>query len=382
MKNLSNILKEDFENILNMSCIRWELLANKTILITGASGLIGSNIINAIIYANETKKYNIKIIAVVRNIEKALKKLFILQLNNEKRWIVTPLAEAHNDNYNKSGNSKTITTNNITLLTSDIEDFKEVDGDIDYIIHAANPTSSKFFVQNPVETINTAIIGTKNLLEIAKNKKVKSFVFLSSMEVYGNPKKGEIIKENYVSGFDSLKTRNCYPLSKKLCESLCNAYFSEYGIPAKIVRLTQTFGPGVEYDDGRIFAELMRCAVEKRDIVLKSKGETERCYLYTADAVSAILTVLLNGKIGEAYNAANPKTYCSIADMAEMVSSQIANNTIKVTYQLEDTQKLGYANTLYMNLNVDKLTSLGWLHSQGLKSMFGRMIKFCLVNKK
>ena len=380
MNNISNILKEDFEIILNMSCIKWELLANKTILITGASGLIGSNIINTIIYANETRKCNIKVIAVVRNIEKALKKLFVWQFNKEKRWISTPFAEARNVNYNKSGNSKTITTNNITLLTSDIEDFKEVDGDIDYIIHAANPTSSKFFVHNPVETINSAIIGTKNLLEIAKYKKVKSFVFLSSMEVYGSPKKGEIVKENFVLGFDSLKTRNCYPLSKKLCESLCNAYFSEYEVPIKIVRLTQTFGPGVEYDDGRIFAELMRCAVEKRDIVLKSKGETERCYLYTADAVSAILTILLNGKNGEAYNAANPGTYCSIAEMAELVANQVANNSIKVTYQIEDTQNLGYADTLFMNLGIEKLKNLGYFPSQPLKSMFERMIEYCLDN--
>lgn len=348
MNKLNKILIEDFENILNMTCIKWELLANKTILLTGASGLIGSNIINTIIYANETRKYNIKIIAVVRDITKTLKKLITKELNN------------------------------ITFITSDIEEFKTVDGNFDYIIHAANPTSSKFFVERPVETINTAIIGTKNLLEIAKNKKVKSFVFLSSMEIYGNPKKGEVICEDYVSGFDSIVIRNCYPMSKKLCESLCKAYYSEYEVPTKIIRLTQTFGPGVEYHDGRIFAEFMRCVIEKKDIVLKTKGETERCYLYTADAVSAILTVMLSGNNGESYNAANPNTYCSISGMANLVADNVANGAIKVKYRLEDVTKLGYANTLYMNLVTSKLESLGWKPTTDLKKSFEKSIKSIL----
>ena len=343
MKYLNDILKEDFENILKTPCINWEHLKNKKILITGASGLIGSNLINFILYSNAKRNYNIKIIAVVRNIEKALHKL--------------------------------IDTEKITFITGNIQDLKEVESDVDYIIHAANPTSSKFFMENPVETINTAIVGTKNILEIAKTKKVKSFVFLSSMEIYGNPQKGEIIKEDYVAGFNPSITRNCYPMSKKLCEALCKAYYTEYNVPTKVLRLTQTFGPGVEYNDGRIFAEFMRCLIENRNIVLKTKGETERCYLYTADAISAILTVLICGKDGECYNAANPETYCSISEMAKLVANKIANDSIKVTYQQEDIQKLGYANTLYMNLNVDKLKDLGWLPNTNLLSMFINMIK-------
>ena len=350
MRKLNEILKNDFENLLKLPCIQWEDLRNKTVLISGATGLIGSNIINLILYANQNKGYNIKIVAIIRDIEKARNK-FICQ-------------------------------DSITYITSDITNIKSIDYDIDYIIHAANPTSSRYFVDNPVETINTALTGTKNLLEIAKNKKVKSFVFLSSMEVYGNPKKGENISEDYVAGFNPCITRNCYPMSKKLCESLCVAYCSEYRVPAKVVRLTQTFGPGVEYNDGRIFAEFMRCVIEKRDIVLKTKGETERCYLYTADAVSSILTILLSGIDGECYNAANPDTYCSISEMAELVANRVANNSIKVTYQLEDVQKLGYANTLYMNLNVDKLESLGWKPSCDLFSMFNKMIQMIRLDKK
>ena len=195
------------------------------------------------------------------------------------------------------------------------------------------------------------------------------------MEVYGNPQKGEIISENYISGFDPTITRNCYPMSKKLCESLCQAYYSEYNVPTKVLRLTQTFGPGVEYNDGRIFAEFMRCVVEKRDIVLKTKGETERCYLYTSDAVSAILTVLLSDKNGECYTVANPQTYCSIAEMAELITTKLGKGQIKVVYDIaEDITKLGYANTLYMNLTIDKLKSLGWTPKTDLITMFKNMI--------
>lgn len=345
MIELNTTLVKDFNEVLHATFIDWPKLANKTILITGASGLIGANFANTILYANQRKNYNIKIIAVVRNIEKATNKL--------------------------------ISQDNITFINSDVKDLKGIEAPIDYIVHAANPTSSKFFIEKPVETIQTAILGTQNLLEIAKAKNVKNFIFLSSMEVYGNPSKGEIIKENHVAGFDPTVTRNCYPMSKKLCESLCQAYYSEYKVPTNVLRLTQTFGPGVEYNDGRIFAEFMRCVIEKRDIVLKTKGETERCYLYTSDAVSAILTAMFSEKCGECYTVANPETYCSIAEMAELVAKEVSKNTIKVTYQLQDITKLGYANTLYMNLNVDKLKALGWQPTHDLVSMFNNMINTC-----
>lgn len=134
------------------------------------------------------------------------------------------------------------------------------EGAVDYIIHCANPTSSSFFINKPVETIDTAVNGTKNILDFARNKGVASFVFLSTMEVYGFPAKGHKVKECEGGNFNSTIVRNCYPLSKQLCENLCVAYLSEYDIPAKVLRLTQTFGPGVDYNDGRVFAEFARCS--------------------------------------------------------------------------------------------------------------------------
>ena len=144
----------------------------------------------------------------------------------------------------------------------------------------------------------------------------------------------------------------------------------------RVLRLTQTFGPGVDYQDARVFAEFARCVIEGKNIVLKTKGETKRNYLYTADAVTAILIVLLEGKIGEAYNAANEQTYCSIYDMAVLAAEHCAAGRISVEVQGEkNAEALGYAPTLHMNLDTGKLRALGWKASCTLPEMFDRMIE-------
>ena len=149
---------------------------------------------------------------------------------------------------------------------------------------------------------------------------------------------------------------------------------SQYGVPSKVVRLTQTFGPGVQYNDGRVFAEFARCAIEGRNITLHTKGETKRSYLCTEDAVNAILTVLLKGQDGEAYNAANEDTYCSIYEMAKLVANECAGGKIKVVIEETDASTFGYAPTLHMNLDSKKIRHLGWEPKDGLLDMYSKMI--------
>jgi len=252
----------------------------------------------------------------------------------------------------------------------------EVKEKIDYIVHLASPTSSRFFSENPVDTMTVNIEGTRAVLELARNQSVEKVIFSSSMEVYGIPEKGHKVTEVDIGRFQTTNPRNSYPIAKIACEALCHSYFAQYAVPATVLRFTQTFGPGVKYEDGRIFAYFMRCVIEKKDIVLKTAGLTERSYLYTADAVSAILVALLKGKTGEAYTAANPDTYCSIREMAEMAAGELAKGRIKVVYDIaEDVAKLGYAQTLYMDLNTDKLEQLGWKPDVNLQSAFSRMIR-------
>lgn len=342
---INKILEEDLQYICYGSNVDFPEFEGKTTLITGATGLIGFTVASALLYYGESCVNPPKIIAIVRNMEKAR-------------------------NMYSDFNSA-----NIKFIVSDICNKINIDEPIDYIVHGASQTSSKAFVAEPVETINTALGGTINMLELAKEKQVKSFVYLSSMEVYGSPSTDEKIDELHGTNLDTMSVRTSYPESKRMCESLCSAYCSEYGIPARIVRLTQTFGAGVSYSDGRVFAEFARCAIESRNVVLHTKGETKRNYLYTADAAAAILTVLLKGENGEAYNAANEETYCSIYEMAELVANDCADKKIKVEVQLEDINQFGYAPTLKMNLDTSKLKALGWSASMDLKSMFDRLIE-------
>ena len=143
----------------------------------------------------------------------------------------------------------------LKIITADVRSVRPENVGADYIIHAASQTSSKAFIETPVETVMTAVEGTVNMLEFARANNAKGFVYLSSMEVYGTPSTDEKIDEKHSTNLDTMSVRTCYPESKRMCESLCASYASEYGVPAMVVRLTQTFGPGVEYNDGRVFAE-------------------------------------------------------------------------------------------------------------------------------
>jgi len=264
---------------------------------------------------------------------------------------------------------------NISFAVGDIRDCFDIKEKIDFIIHGASVTSSNDFVARPSLTIDTTVNGSRVVLDLAVNKKVSSMVYLSTMEVYGVNAEEKRITENDIGYLNPMNVRSCYPESKKLCECMCAAYHSEFSVPVKVARLTQTFGPGVVYNDGRVFADFARCYIEGRDIVLHTAGETKRSYLYTADAVAAVLTILLSGKNGEAYHVANEDTYCSILEMANLVSAIESNKKIKVVIEIDDEVR-GYAPTLKMNLDTSKIKRLGWYPSAGLKQMFIRTIEW------
>lgn len=338
---MKKVQVEDCEKIGKLDFIDWNQFHEKKILITGSTGLIGSNLVNAIAYNSIHKKLNIKIVLPVRNMKLA-EEMF--------GWTGAEIIPYESNTLMKIAN-------------------------VDYVVHLASPTSSKYFAENPVDTMLVNIESYKALLEWCVGQKIKKFIGISTMEVYGYPNKGHEVRENEVGAFETMNARNSYPIAKIACETLCNSFYVQYSVPIVILRATQTFGPGVKYDDGRVFAQFMRSVVEEKDIVLKSEGLTERSYLYTADMVSAILLSLLKAQPGQAYSVANPNTYCSITEMAELVSNEVAGGKITVLFDIaKNIEKLGYAKTLYMNLNVDKIKKLGWKPYTGLKEMFERMI--------
>ena len=344
MWNENKIMLEDLERIASSSFIGGDSFRASSIFITGGTGLIGQTMIKALLYADMKLNLGIHITALVRDKKKA------------EDMFASLLSE----------------TNALSFIEGSVESLPPLSG-FDYMIHGASPTQSRYFVTNPVETITTAVNGTLNMLSAARTMNLKGFVYLSSMEVYGTPLTDEKIKETYPCNIDLSLPRNSYPESKRLCESLCASFASEYGVPARSVRLAQTFGPGVKRDDGRVFAQFARNVAEGRNIVLATAGRTKRTYLYTADAVSAILTVLGKGKDGESYNAANESTFCSIFEMAELVAGLYPGRKVDVICNSGDSS--AYASEAHLNLSSEKLESLGWQPSTGLEDMYRRMIE-------
>lgn len=343
--NPLKIFQEDAQKIAQSTSIDWALLAGKNVLITGATGLIGTTIIRGLLEYNETNDTEIGILALVRNEEKA-NSLFGDAVKNGQ----------------------------IKLLVGDVLEKIKTLEPVDFIIHGASETASRAFVETPVETILTAIDGTRNLLEFARDKQVHGMVYLSSMEVYGRPADGEVLTEDKMGYLDPMAVRSSYSESKRMVENLCVSYAAEYHVPVKIVRLTQCFGPGVGSRDARVFAEFARNAVQGRDICLQTKGETKRMYLYTADAATAILAVLTRGREQEAYNAANASTYCSIAEMAQLVAEAFGEGKCRVVFAGATAQNQFYNPTMEVFMDMTKLEKLGWQAMVGLREMYERMI--------
>ena len=223
-------------------------------------------------------------------------------------------------------------------------------------------------MEKPVETIYTAINGSRNILEFAKNKRLEGMVYLSSLEIYGVNEK-ENIKERDYGYIDILNPRSSYSESKKMVETMCISYGTEYGVPVKIARLAQTFGAGVSISDNRVFAQFAKAIINKENIILHTKGETKRNYCYTTDAVRGIFTILTKGENNNAYNVANKNSYCSISEMAHLLEDEYT----KVEYKIDEVNR-GYNPTVKIALNTEKLNALGWEAKVNLKEMFDRLI--------
>lgn len=343
----SKVFCEDLEQICAAEYIPWEQLRGKSVFVTGATGLIGSALVSALLYAELHKSLGLSVIALVRSVERA-KEQFRAQLD--------------------------ACAGTLHFVEGTVEQLPLLSFDIDLIVHGASPTASSFFVTHPVETIQTAVLGTSNLLQLANEKKVQSILYLSSMEIYGSPHTDAPLKEADVDYMNPLVVRNCYPESKRICENLCVSFHSEYGVPVKMIRLAQTFGPGVAKNDVRAFAQFARSAAAGEDIVLLTKGESRQTYLYTMDAVGACLAVLLKGKPGAAYNAANMETYCSIFEMAKLVAETIGNGRSNVKIAENKQGETKYPPTHHYLLDTALLQTLGWRATISLSEMYRRMI--------
>jgi dTDP-glucose 4,6-dehydratase len=345
------ILQEDIEYLIKH--FDFSDLYNTAVLITGATGLIGSQIVKVLSALNRIKNAHITIYALIRD---SIKAQVIFQ--------------------------HLYSVEQIHFIINDIRQPLNIDVEVDYIIHGASITASRTFVEKPVKTIDTTYIGTHSMLDFAKTKNVKSMVYLSSMEVFGiTDTRLKNVKEEDYGYIDILNPRSSYSESKRLCECLCACYAKEYGTPVKIARLTQVVGAGIDYNDTRVAAQFARSVIENKDIILKTEGKTLRPIVYTRDAIAGIFTVLLRGSVGEAYSVANRETAVQIRETAKMVVEKIANNNIKLLFDIDVPAEYVPNLDLKLSLNTDKAESLGWKAEVGLEESYRRMVESMRMRK-
>ena len=315
--------------------ISW--LEGKTIFIAGASGGIGSFLIDLLMRMD----VQVKVLALGRNKSRL-----------DARFSQYPRVSVLVEDITKS----------IPLV------------ECDYIINAASNTHPVQYASYPVDTIMTNVLGTKNLLELASKQKKCRFIFMSSVEIYGQ-NKGDTHKflEDYCGYIDCNTLRAGYPESKRAGEALCQAYAAEKGVDAAILRLSRVYGPTMANDDSKAIAQFIRNAVNKEDIILKSDGTPLYSYAFVYDAVSALLHTMIHGETGAAYNVSGDDSDISLKDLAKILA-EIAG--VKVVYHAPSSvEAKGFSAATKALLDTEKLKKIGWKSQYGLKAGLEQTIR-------
>lgn len=316
---------DDLRQIVGMD-ISWDKLKNAAVLITGSTGLIGSCVTDALILADEQYSLGLTLILLVRNRERASQRF------------------AGHENI-------------ISYCVQDICSALQLDRKIDFIINCASNAHPKLYASDPVGTIVTNVIGLNNILSFAVEHNVKRVLELSSVEIYGESKgDAEKFDEEYCGVLNCNTYRGGYPESKRVCETLCHSYYAMYGLDCVIARLSRCYGPTMQMTDSKASAQFIKNAVNGEKIVLKSNGKQKYSYLYMADAVSGMLTVLLEGKSDEAYNVSDEISDVTLGEFAEAAAA--ASGT-EVIYDIPEKMD-GYSGAMMSVLCSDKLKKLGW----------------------
>ena len=318
----------------------WEKLSGCNILVTGATGLIGSCLVDMLMN-NPHRDY--QVYALGRNAKRAAERFLKYQDNNTFHFI-----------------------------QGDVSRPMECDVPFHYIIHAASNGSPNFFVNNPVEVMKSNLLGVANLMEYGLNHGMKRFLYVSTGEVYGQ-NEAELLDESSYGYVDILNTRSCYPSSKRAAETLAMCYAGEYGADVVVARPCHTYGPHFTESDNRVYAQFIRNVMNGEDIVLKSAGTQYRSWCYVEDCVSALLYILLKGESSQAYNIADKNSVVTIRELAEMIA-RIAGR--KVVMQVaSEGEKKEFTPIKHAVFDTSKLESLGWQVSGTMEEKFKQTLE-------
>lgn len=348
MAVVNRIIKEDLAFITN-AAIDWQRFNGKTVLITGANGFLPAYMVETLLYLNDKfPNLRVTVIALVRNKVKAQER-FLDYINNDS----------------------------LIFLEQDVTTPINYKGDLDFIIHAASQASPKYFGVDPVGTLSANVLGTINLMNLAREKNITSFLYFSSGEVYGEVVTSKMpVKEDNYGYLDPTVVRSCYGESKRMGENICVSYFHQYGIAAKIVRPFHTYGPKMQLNDGRVYADFVANILNKENIFMKSNGAAKRAFCYLADATKGFFTVLLNGANGEAYNIANPQQELNILELANKLVLLDDKLGLKVIEVSETANNDYLKSTISRNsANIDKAKKLGWYPEISIEEGFKRTIE-------
>jgi nucleoside-diphosphate-sugar epimerase len=328
----NKVIHDDLRRIAN-SDIDWQQFENKTVLVSGANGFLPAYMVETLLYLVRAKIVrDLKVLALVRNREKA-----------EKRF------------------SHLLQDTHLQFIVQDVCSPIQANEPVHFIVHAASQASPKYYGVDPVGTLNANVSGTINLCELARENPVQAFLYFSSGEVYGkvDEKITEVSEEDY-GYLDPMNVRSCYGEAKRMGETICVSYMHQFGIPVKVVRPAHTYGPGMDLNDGRVFADFVKNVVNGEDIVMNSDGSASRAFCYLSDATVAFFKVLINGRTGEAYNVANPLCEITIRELAEKLVALFPEKHLKIV--CKELEGSGYikSNNTHCFAAIKKIQSLNW----------------------
>lgn len=344
MKKPDRILAQDLDVLLH-GALPWEALDGRHILVTGASGFIGGHVVEALVWRNRQRpQAKLHLYALARDLQK---------LHRRMPWVDIP--------------------GEVTPIIQDVTVPCDLEVSVDFIIHAASPASPKDYLQKPVDTIRANTEGTRELLELARAANAR-LLFLSSGAVYGdNPGHTGAIAEGDFGSEDPLGPRACYGESKRLAETLCRAYYSQYGVDTRIARISHCYGPGMRLDDGRAISDLLADVLNDRDIELDSDGSASRPFCYISDTVLGLFHILLRGTAGHAYNVGETQEV-SILELAERLIAT-AGKAGQLRVLPKARKGPAPAARSAGHFSIEKIRALGWAPLTPLDAGLSRLLQ-------